>query len=133
MRKKATVDRVLPDGRAELIVRRESACSGDCHKCGGCGGVEQVLRLTAKDDVGVQKGDVVYVESNSAMVLKGAFLLYLLPLVLFLVSYLVALPTNGWAFAVGCGGFLLGLLPAVLYDRYVKKHPPEYVIVGYVK
>lgn len=133
MRKKATVERVLPEGRAELLVRRESACSGDCHKCGGCGGVEQVLRLTAKDAVGVQKGDIVYVESDGAVVLKGAFLLYLLPVVLFLAGYLAAMSLQGWAFAVGCGGFLFGLIPAVLYDRYVKKHPPEYVIVGFVK
>ena len=133
MRKKATVDRVLPDGRAELLVRRESACSGDCHKCGGCGGVEQVLRLMAKDTVGVQKGDIVYVESDGRVVLKGAFLLYLLPLALFLIGYLVAMSLHGWAFAVGCGGFLVGLIPAVLYDRYVKKHPPEYVIVEFVK
>ena len=133
MRNKATVDRVLPDGRAELLVRRESACSGDCHRCGGCGGTEQVLRLTAKDTLGVREGDIVYVESDGAVVLKGAFLLYLLPLALFLAGYLAAMSLNAWAFAVGGGGFLLGLLPAVLYDRYVKKHPPEYVIVGFVK
>ena len=133
MRKKATVERILPDGRAELLVRRESACSGDCHKCGGCGGVEQVLRLTAKDTIGVRKGDIVYVESNGAVVLKAAALLYFLPLALFLAAYLAAINLDGWTFAVGCGGFLLGLLPAVLYDRYVKKHPPEYLIVGYVK
>ena len=133
MRNKATVECVLPDGRARLYVCRESACSGDCHKCGGCGGIEQILQLTAKDPIGVQKGDAVYVEADSAVVLKGAFLLYLLPLVLFLAGYLAALRLGAWAFAVGCGGFLLGLLPAVLYDRYMKKHPPEYVIVGYVK
>lgn len=133
MRKKATVAQVLPEGRVELLVRRESACSGDCHKCGGCGGVEQVLRLIAKDPVGVQRGDIVYVESDGAVVLKGAFLLYLLPIALFLAGYLAAISLNAWAFAIGCGGFLLGMLPAVLYDRYVKRHPPEYVIVGFVK
>ena len=133
MEQMVRVKRTFDNGTALVIHVRESACSGDCHKCGGCGGIEQILQLTAKDPIGVQKGDAVYVEADSAVVLKGAFLLYLLPLVLFLAGYLAALRLGAWAFAVGCGGFLLGLLPAVLYDRYMKKHPPEYVIVGYVK
>lgn len=133
MRKKATVDRLLPQNRAELLVRRESACSGDCHKCGGCGGVEQILRLTARDPIGVQRGDIVYVESESSVVLKGAALIYMLPLLLFLAGYLMAMPLGGWAFAIGGAGFVLGWIPAVLYDRHVKKNPPDYVITGFVE
>ena len=133
MRKKATVDRLLPQNRVELLVRRESACSGDCHKCGGCGGVEQVLRVTARDPIGVQKGDIVYVQSDSGVVLKGAVLIYLLPLLLFLGGYLAAASLGSWAFAVGGAGFVLGWIPALLYDRHVKKNPPDYVITGFVE
>lgn len=133
MRQKATVERLLNDGTAVLLVRRQSACSGDCHSCGGCGGTAQTLRLTARDPIGTHEGDRVYVESDGKTVLKGAALVYLLPLALFLLGYVSALPLGAWAFAVGCGGFALGLLPAVWYDRQLKKHPPAYVIVGFVE
>ncbi len=132
MRQKAAVTRLLPGNRAELRVTRKSACSGDCHSCGGCG-EGQIMQIEARDAIGVQKGDVVYVESDGAVVLKGAVLLYVLPLLLFIAGYLLCVSFGSWAFAVGAGGFLLGLLPAVCYDRYVKKHPPVYTIVGFVK
>lgn len=121
---------LLPEGKAVLAVRRESACSGDCHKCGGCGGTEQTLYLTAGNPVGAKKGDIVYFESRSDVVLKGAVLLYLLPLVLFLAGYLAAMSLDGWAFPIACGGFVLGFLPATVYNHRLKKHPPNYEIVG---
>ena len=127
MRTKATVDSLLPDGRAEVLIARKSACSGDCHKCGGCGAVEQTLRVAAENPVDAKRGDIVWLESESRTVL------YLLPLLLFLIGYLAAYVLGGWSAAIGAGGFLLGLLPAVLYDRRLKKRPPAYTITGFVK
>lgn len=133
MQKKATVDAVLPDGMAELLVQRESACSGDCHKCSGCGSVGQTIRLTAKNPIGAQKGDIVVIESGSGVVLKAAALIYLLPLTLFLIGYLAFMHLGAWAALIGLGGFILGALPAVLYNRKVKNRPPEYTIIKFVK
>ncbi len=133
MRRKATVAALLPDGRAELLVSRKSACSGDCHSCGGCGAIEQTLRLTARNPVGARQGDIVWLESGSRTVLTSAALLYLLPLLLFFAGYLAATPLGSWAAAVGAGGFALGLLPAFWYNRRLKMHPPDYTIVGFVK
>ena len=99
MRTKATVEDLLPDGRAALLVARESACSGECHKCGGCGAAEQTLRVTAQNPVGARRGDIVWLEMRSAAVLRGAALLYLLPLALFLAGYLAAYSLGAWAAA----------------------------------
>lgn len=133
MRQKATVERLLPEGRAELSVRRQSACSGDCGGCGGCGGTQQSIRLTAENPIHAQRGDIVYIESESSTVLKAATLVYLLPLALFLVCYLLTVRWGNWAFCAGFGGFLLGLLPAFLYNRHMKRKPPKHVIVGFVR
>ena len=133
MRQKATVDTLLPDGRAELLVVRESACSGDCHKCAGCGSIRQTLRVTANNPIGAQRGDIVYLESESAVVLKSAVLVYLLPLALFVVGYLAAMPLGTWAVAIASAAFVLGLLPAFVYNRKIKNQPPTYTVVGYVK
>lgn len=133
MRQKATVESVLPDGRAQVLVVRESACSGDCHKCSGCGSVKQTLRITAQNLVSAQRGDVVYLQSESSVVLKAAALVYLLPLVSFLAAYLCTMQLGAWAAAIGAAAFALGLVPAFVYNKRIKNRPPTYSIVGYVK
>ena len=52
-----------------------------------------------------------------------------LPLVLFLVGYLVTM--SGWG---GCAGFLLGIGAVIVYDRLVaKKEQIQYTITGYAR
>lgn len=130
MRSKATVKRLLPHGRAEVSVVRESACSGDCHHCAGCGAVRQTLTVQAENPISAQPGSLVYVESSGKTVLRAAALVYVLPLALFLAGYLTAdaLLHRG-AFWCGAVGFVLGLLPAFWYDRRVRRRPPVYRIV----
>ena len=82
------VRRLLPDGMAEVIRIRESACSGDCHKCAGCGAAQQTMLFSAHNAIGAKPGDTVVVESDTGTVLKGAVLLYVLPLLTFLVAYI---------------------------------------------
>ena len=38
MKQIATVDKLFSDGRAEIVVARQSACAHDCGECAGCGG-----------------------------------------------------------------------------------------------
>lgn len=93
----------------------------------------QTLCLTAGNPIGAEKGDIVVIESESSVVLKAAALVYLLPLALFLIGYLVSMRLGAWAVLIGLGGFLLGALPAVWYNRKIKNHPPEYTIIEFVK
>lgn len=119
MEQKVRVTRVLPDGMAQVLHVRQSACSGDCHKCAGCGAAEEKLLFLAKNPIGAKPGDTVMVESETAPVLRGAAVLYVLPLILFFLGYLAGtvlpLPGAFW----GCLGFLLGVAAAVVYDRRI--------------
>ena len=133
MRQIATVDRVLPGGEAEVLIVRESACSGDCHHCSGCGGVQQTLRVKAENSFGAQPGDVVELDGGRDVLLRSAVLVYLLPLVLFLIGYLASMSLGGWAAAIGGGAFILGLVPALIYNHKIQKRPPRYRVVGYRK
>ena len=122
------------DGTARVVHTRQSACSGDCHKCQGCGAVTQTLYLTAQNPIGAMVGDLVVLHSQSASVLTGAALLYLLPLILFLTGY--ALGQSLWesGILVGVIGFVLAVFAAVLYDRcIVKKRQTVYTITGYAQ
>lgn len=129
MRQKARVARLLPQNCAEVSVVRQSACSGDCHKCAGCGAVSQTVTVQAENDIRAMPGDMVYIESGSGVVLRAAALVYLLPLLLLFVGYFSADAAGigaGWGAVIG---FILGGFPAVWYDRRVRRRPPVYRIV----
>ena len=129
MEQKVMVRKLLPDGTAQVVLIRESACSGDCHKCSGCGAAKETITFIAADPIGARPGDVVMVKSDTAPVLRGAAVLYVLPLVLFLVGYLVTM--SGWG---GCAGFLLGIGAVIVYDRLVaNKEQIQYTITGYAR
>jgi len=110
------------DGTAQVIHVRESACSGDCHKCSGCGAAKEALVFTADNPIGAGVGDLVKVESASAPVLKAAAVLYLLPLVLFFLGYFLGEQLGFAAGLMGGLGFALGVAGVVVYDRKVVRH-----------
>ena len=122
-----------PDGMARVSVLRQSACSGDCHKCAGCGAAEQTMIFTAINSIGAKPGDLVTVESASGPVLKAAAILYMVPLVLFIAGYLIGMQ---WKLGglTGLAGFGLGVGLAIGYDRLVmKKKNTVYTIIGWAK
>ncbi len=126
------VHRLLPDGRADIMLVRESACSGDCHKCGGCGAQKETMIVTADNPIRADVGDFVTVTSDTKSVMKAILAVYLVPLVLFFAGYAVGYVSGiggGW---IGGLGFFLGVAVAVWFDRYtVKKGEATYTITGY--
>lgn len=128
MEQKVRIQKILPDGTALVVHVRESACSGDCHKCAGCGAAKETITLRAANPIGAAAGDVVLVSSASGPVLRAAAVVYLLPLALFFLGYALA---GGWG---GGLGFLLGLTGIVIYDRRVARNEKtEYTITGYAQ
>jgi len=122
------------DGTATVIHVRESACSGDCHKCSGCGAAKEAILLEAKNPIGARPGDLVTIESESGPVLKAAAVMYLLPMVLFFGGY--ALGAALWQMGGLVGGlaFLAAIGLAVVYDRkVVKKQNTGYTIIRFAK
>lgn len=126
------VREVRPDGMATVIHFRQSACSGDCHRCSGCGAAQEAIELSAKNLIGAAPGDLVTVTSETGPVLKAAMVLYLAPLLLFFLGYLLGAALWVRGALTGCAGFALGIGLAVVYDRkIVKKQKNEYIITGY--
>ena len=130
MRKQGTVKAV--SGEVALVsVLRESACSGECHKCAGCGAVKQTFQIRAKNPIGAGIGDSVYVESSSSPVLWAAALVYLIPIVGFFAGYFIG-SRFGSVILWSVAGFVSGWLPALWYNSYLKKRPPTYTLVAFV-
>ena len=122
----------FPNGTAQVIIIRESACSGDCHKCSGCGAAQETLLIEAQNPIGAGRGDLVTVSSESGPVLKAAVVLYMMPLVLFFLGYALGAALRISSALMACLGFVLGIVLVVVYDRrFSKKVNTVYTITGY--
>lgn len=125
---------VHADGTADVIHVRQSACSGDCHKCSGCGAAQETILLSAKNPVGAQPGDLVVVASETGPVLRAAAVLYGLPLVLFFAGYAAGAALWRAGGITACAAFALGIALAVVYDRHAqKKEETGYTITGFAE
>lgn len=120
MTQTAIVTALPGGGTAELTISRQSACSHDCASCGGCGAGKNLV-IRASSDIPLALGDRVEVYSGSR-VLGIAALVYLGPVALFLLGYLLSgwLP-EGWRYLCGGAGFALGLAGAAVYDRRARR------------
>ena len=119
----ATVERLLQNGRAEITVARQSACAHDCHECAGCGGTPKPIHAVVNNPIGAQVGQKVVVESETRQMLGVILLVYILPVILFFIGYFAAasLASEGWRAFVAILAFFCGVVPAVLYDRKVRR------------
>ena len=126
------VQAVSDDGTAQVLHIRRSACSGDCHRCAGCGAVEQKMLLTAENPLGAVPGDLVVITSRSGPVLRAALVLYGLPVAAFFAGCLLGAAAGAGTALFGCLSFAAGLGLAVLYDRRVcRKQKQTYIISRY--
>ena len=123
----ATVEKIVDAGHAEITVPRQSACGHNCADCAGCGIVagSYTIHAVARNGIQAKPGDKVVVEGSTRKVLGVAALVYVVPFVCFFLGYALghfALSLgDGLSGVVGMAAFVLGLIPAFLYNRYAKK------------
>jgi sigma-E factor negative regulatory protein RseC len=120
------------DGTATVFLQRESACSGDCHKCSGCGAAKEVMIFQVRNPIGARRGDLVVIESKTGPVMKAVGMFYVLPLVLFFAGFGLGMALSWRPGLLGGLGFVLGVIYAVWFDRHTaKKNDTVYTITGY--
>ena len=118
----ATVEKILKDGYVQISVPRKSACGHDCEECAGCGMTGASIYAEARDPVGVHPGDKVVVESSTRAILGVTWLVYMLPVVFFLLGYFLSEGlAEGVRYAIAIGAAALAFLPSVAYDRYARR------------
>lgn len=127
------VRETYPDGTAMVMHIRESACSGDCHKCSGCGAAKEAILLKAENRIGARVGNLVSIESATGPVLKAAAVLYVIPLLLFFGGYGLGAYLGYSGALFGCLGFVLSIAAVVLYDRKIAKEKPAYTITAFAE
>ena len=76
----------------------------------------------ARDPVGGRPGDKVVVESSTRAILAVTWLVYMLPVVFFLLGYFLSAGlTEGWRYAVAIEAAAVSYIPIKLYDGYARK------------
>ena len=120
---------------AQVQYHRPTACHGECSKCaGGCGAMaaQEEIVVTAQNLIGAKVGDTVYIEGETKKVAWAILLVYVIPVVLFLIGYFLG---QQWdrGNLIGILGFFLGLVLAVLESRRQRKRGQEiqYRIVSF--
>ena len=118
----ATVEEILSGGYATISVPRKSACGHDCEECAGCGMTGAAIKAKAKNTIGAQPGQKVIVESSTQKLLGVVALVYLLPVLFFLMGYFLSEGLGeGVRYAIAIGASALTMIPIVLYDRHARR------------
>ncbi len=119
----ATVEKKLEPGFVEISVPRKSACGHDCEECAGCGMTGAAIHARASDPIGVEPGDKVVVQSETKKLLGVVALVYLLPVIAFLLGYFLS---DGLAekvrYCIAIAAAIAAFIPSIFYDRYAKHH-----------
>ena len=93
----ATVERIIDADHAEISVPRKSACGHDCEECAGCGVTGAAVHARALNPIGARPGQKVVVQSDTNKMLRIVALVYLTPVLLFLVGYFITMAVTSSA------------------------------------
>ena len=126
MTQDAVVTRVLPDGMAEVVVARTTACGSNCGNCESCI-FQNELKTLARNIIGARPGQKVVIESKSSTVFSAAAMVYVMPIVLFLLGYAAAYllgAGEGLCVLVSFAALVLSAVILVLYQKKRAKTKP---------
>lgn len=114
------------DGKtAYIVIKRESACGENCANCGGC--KNKTNEIAASNEINAKPGDTVTVEMEDGRVLMAAFMVYILPLIIFFTAYFIA----DMIFKIDMISIIFGIVLAILFyvilHFYDKKQKEKYI------
>lgn len=77
------------ENNATVLVRRVSACGENCANCKGACETTKV-KSVVDNELGASVGDMVKIESNSTDVVRAAFVLYMVPILVSIIATVFA-------------------------------------------
>lgn len=116
----------LDGNMATVRFIRESACGGNCASCSGC--KSKPVDVILINTLSLEVGDKVEIESDSNKILKSAFVLYILPLIVFFSAYILLNGCFGEVIGI-LAGFFGFFLSFVAVRKYGKKLDIKYEMV----
>ncbi|MBR5479625.1 MAG: SoxR reducing system RseC family protein [Clostridia bacterium] len=132
MRQTGKIIAILQNGKAQVSIKRASACGHDCTSCGACGAQAKPIVTEVVNNVGAKVGDSVEIESKTSRILGLACVVYMIPLVLFFAFYFLAneiFKTEGASIVCALFGLVCGVLIAIPVNRREEKNGTTSTIV----
>ena len=123
MTQNAIVLNSFPDGMAEVAVIRGTACGSNCGNCESCI-YQNELRTRAVNTIQAVRGQKVVIESKSSEVYKAEILIYLLPLFMLVIGYMVCslLGLREWlSITAGFASLIIGVCIVI----FTQKNKPD--------
>ena len=133
MTQDAIVYKCLPNGMAEVVVTRTTACGSNCGNCESCI-FQSELKTLAKNSIDARPGQKVIIESKSSKIYKAAMLVYILPMILMVLGYALGAALSsgeGLGIALGFVGLAAGAALIVLSERRKNKEPITFEIIEF--
>ena len=130
MTQEAIVTRRLPDGMAEVVVTRGTACGSNCGNCI----FQSELKTPANNLIDAQPGQRVIIQSKSSKIFGAALLVYILPIVMILLGYFIAYSagaSEGICILASFIGLLLGAVIIVISQRIKKTQNITFDIIQF--
>jgi len=125
------VTSIREDGWAEVVAERKDGCD-DCgaKQCCVSFGSSSEMVVKALNRAGAKVGDLVSITLSSGTVLKGAAVLYLIPLAGLMSGVVIgaglhqrlAVSETGAAIVFGFAGLFLGFILTALISRWMSAH-----------
>lgn len=134
MTQDAVVTKLFPNNMAEVAVTRMTACGSNCGNCESCI-YQNEIKALARNKIDAKPGQRVIIESKSSTVFSAAILVYIVPLLFFLVAYLLAHLAGageGACIAVSFVGLAVGAAVLVASQRMRRnKNPITFDIIEF--
>ena len=122
MTQEAVVTKLLPNQMAEVAVARTTACGGSCGSCESCI-FQGEIKTVARNLIDARPGQKVVIASKSSSVFGAAALVYVMPIVLFILGYALAYSAGageGLCVTVSFAALILSGVILVLSQRHKK-------------
>ena len=105
----------IENSKITIKIERDSSCGDNCAMCNACPGKEMFITTYTKENFNV--GDYVRLETNTSLILLSAFLVYILPIILLIVGYVIISLYFGLALMV------ISFIILFIYDKKINiKH-----------
>lgn len=134
MTQDAIVTRILDKDRAEIVVTRGTACGANCGNCESCMFDSQV-KADARNLINARPGQKVIISSKSSRVYSAAILVYVVPMVLLVLGYVLAYnlgTSEGICILASFIGLVMGAVIIVLnHKSWKEKNPITFDIIKF--
>ena len=139
MEENETIGRVIKieDGQMHISMKRDSAC-GSCESCAAnCEAKEHIIKAKLREDYKV--GDLVSIKVDSRKMLKGVTMVYLVPLIAFLLGIFLSnyifnkigfkIP-DFYSIIIGVVLLIISLFIVKSYDKRYSKEDNDLLIIS---